>query len=157
MPQNHDILIKGSGYLANLVPRCLAASLFWSDVTFGRLLFYTRGVLKYDMTLLLVFYVICVCMCLFFHFKAENEVDALVLRAYESFGGHNSTRIVSQFGISKVQRYSAYTVTIVPFIVFRNYSAIHSPTVFHAIQSPIVFTCVCIYGSGLIVFEITSC
>ncbi|CAB3988247.1 alpha-mannosidase 2C1-like [Paramuricea clavata] len=36
--------------------------------------------------------------------KAENEVDALVLRAYESFGGHNSTRIVSQFGISKVQR-----------------------------------------------------
>ena len=41
---------------------------------------------------------------LFHHFKAENETGALVLRAYESFGGHNSTRIVSTFDVSKVQR-----------------------------------------------------
>lgn len=39
--------------------------------------------------------------------KAESEANALVLRVYESFGGHNSSKIVSHLGICKVQRYIA--------------------------------------------------
>lgn len=36
--------------------------------------------------------------------KAEDGTKALILRAYESFGGHNSTRIASTLKIEKVIR-----------------------------------------------------